>query len=235
VLAVGTAFDYLLFALPAMILSVWAQARISRAYAAGARIPAASGVSGAEAAALVMKAGGVAGVAIEPVAGELSDHYDSSRKILRLSHEVYAGRSLAALGVAAHEAGHAIQDAAHYPGLVVRNLIVPMASIGSSVFWVPLLAGLMFGLVRLILLGVVLFSITVAFQLLNLPVEFNASRRGRRILSATGLVGAEEDEVVNKVLSAAALTYVASTLTSLLQLLYFLVRFGLLRGQRRKD
>ena len=137
--------------------------------------------------------------------------------------------------MAAHEAGHAIQDASHYPGLVVRNLIVPLASIGSSVFWVPVVAGLMFGLIRLILLGIVLFSITVVFQLVNLPVEFNASRRGRQILRETGVISTEEDGVVGKVLNAAALTYVAATLTSVLQLLYFLARFGILRGRQRRE
>ncbi len=227
--------DYLLFALPGMALSMWAQARIATAYAAGSRIPAASGLTGAEAAALVMRAGGVTGVPIEPVAGELSDHYDPSHKVLRLSRGVYAGRSLASVGVAAHEAGHAIQDASHYPGLVVRNLIVPMASIGSTVFWVPVLAGLFFGMNRLILLGIILFSVTVVFQLVNLPVEFNASRRGRQILQSTGIISQAEDQVVGRVLNAAAWTYVAATLTSLLQLLYFLVRYGMLRSRQRRD
>ncbi len=228
-------FDYLLFALPGMALSMWAQARITTAYAAGSRVPAASGLRGADAAALVMEAGGVSGVPIEPVAGELSDHYDPSRKVLRLSERVYAGRSLAAVGVAAHEAGHAIQDASHYPGLVVRNLIVPMASLGSTVFWVPVIAGLLFGINKLILLGIILFSVTVVFQLVNLPVEFNASRRGRKILRATGIISEAEDQVVGKVLNAAALTYVAATLTSVLQLLYFLVRYRMLRGRQRSD
>jgi uncharacterized protein len=154
---------------------------------------------------------------------------------LRLSHEVYAGRSLAAVGVAAHEAGHAIQDASHYPGLVVRNLIVPVASLGSNIFWVLIIAGLMLGMMRLILLGIILFSITVVFQLINLPVEFNASRRGRQILESTGLITANEDQVVAKVLNAAAWTYVAATLTSVMTLLYYLVQFGLLGGRRRED
>jgi Zn-dependent membrane protease YugP len=225
--------DYILFALPGTLLSMWAQARISSAYAMGSRIPAASGLSGAEAAAMVMKAGGVSGVAIEPVAGELSDHYDPRQKVLRLSQGVYAGRSLASVGVAAHEAGHAIQDASHYPGLVVRNFIVPMASIGSAFFWVPLLAGLALGIMKLVLLAVILFSLSVIFQLVNLPVEFNASRRGRQILQSTGIVRAEEDQVVGKVLNAAAWTYVAATLTGLLTLLYYLIRLGLLGGRRR--
>jgi Zn-dependent membrane protease YugP len=226
--------DYFLFALPGIALSLWAQARISSAYAAGSRIPARAGVTGAEAATMVMRAGGVASVAIEPVNGELSDHYDPTHKVLRLSQGVYAGRSLAALGVAAHEAGHAIQDASHYPGLVVRNLIVPMASIGSMLFWVPVIAGLLLGMMRLIVLGIILFSLTVVFQLVNLPVEFNASRRGRQILQSTGLISTDEDEVVGKVLNAAALTYVAATLTSVMTLLYYLFQFGLLGG-RRKD
>jgi Zn-dependent membrane protease YugP len=227
--------DYVLFAIPGIALSMWAQARISSAYAAGSRIPARAGITGAEAAAVVMQAGGVSGVAIEPVAGELSDHYDPSRKVLRLSHSVYGGRSLAALGIAAHEAGHAIQDASHYPGLVVRNLIVPMASLGSMLFWVTVVAGLVLGMMRLIFLGVILFSLTVVFQLVNLPVEFNASRRGRQMLQATGLVGDDEDQVVGKVLNAAALTYVAATLTSVMTLLYYLFEFGLLGGRRSRD
>lgn len=227
--------DYFLFLLPGTLLSMWAQSRISSAYAAGSRVPAASGLSGAEAAAMVMKAGGVSGVAIEPVTGELSDHYDPRQKVLRLSHGVYAGRSLASVGVAAHEAGHAIQDASHYPGLVVRNLIVPMASVGSAFFWAPLLAGLAFGMTKLIMLAVILFSLSVVLQLVNLPVEFNASRRGRQILQSTGIIHAEEDRVVGKVLNAAAWTYVAATLTSMLMLLYYLVQLGLLGGRRRRD
>jgi Zn-dependent membrane protease YugP len=227
--------DYFLFALPGLLLSMWAQARISSAYAAGSRIPARAGITGAEAAALVMRAGGVASVAIEPVAGELSDHYDPSHKVLRLSQGVYGGRSLAAVGVAAHEAGHAIQDASHYPGLVVRNLIVPMASVGSMLFWVPVIAGLVLGMMRLVAVGIILFSLTVVFQLVNLPVEFNASRRGRQMLLSTGLVSADEDEVVGKVLNAAAWTYVAATLTSVMTLLFYLFQFGLVGGRRRRD
>ncbi len=224
-----------MFAIPGIALSMWAQARISSAYAEGSRIPARAGVTGAEAASMVMQAGGVAGVAIEPVAGELSDHYDPRGKVLRLSQAVYAGRSLAAVGVAAHEAGHAIQDASHYPGMIVRNLIVPMASIGSMLFWVPVMAGLFLGLMKLVMLGIILFSLTVVFQLVNLPVEFNASRRGRQILQSTGLVSPDEDQVVGKVLNAAAWTYVAATLTSVMTLLFYLVQFGLLGGRRRRD
>jgi uncharacterized protein len=227
--------DFFLFALPGILLTLWAQARISRAYAAGSRIPAASELTGAQAAIMVMRAAGVTGVAIEPITGELSDHYDPSRRVLRLSHSVYSGRSLAALGVAAHEAGHAIQDASGYPGLVVRNLIVPLASIGSQVFWLLIAAGLLLEMFRLIVLGIILFSLLVVFQLVNLPVEFDASRRGRRILLSTGMITPQEEQPVAAVLNAAAWTYIAATLTSAMTLLYYLFAFGLLGGRRRSD
>jgi len=227
--------NYLLFALPEIVLSMWAQARISHAYAVGSRIPAASGLTGAQAAAMVMREGGVSGVTIEQVAGELSDHYDPRNKVLRLSGEVYADRSLAAVGVAAHEAGHAIQDASGYPGLVVRNLIVPLASIGSTFFWLPILAGLLFEMAVLIVAGLILFSLTVLLQLINLPVEFNASRRGRELLQSTRLVTAAEDQAVAKVLNAAAWTYVAATLTSLPTLLSYLLKFGSLARRRSRE
>jgi uncharacterized protein len=227
--------DYLLFALPGILLASWAQWRISSAYAAASRVPAMSGLSGAEAARAVMQAGGVGPVAIEPVAGQLTDHYDPRHKVLRLSEGVYSGRSLAAVGIAAHEAGHAIQDASRYPGLVVRNAIVPVASLGSTVFWLLILAGLILGMFRLILLGIILFSITVIFQLINLPVEFDASRRARQMLLSTGIVAPDEDHVVGQVLNAAAWTYIAATLTSVMTLLYYLFEFGLLGGHRRND
>jgi uncharacterized protein len=226
---------YFLFLLPGLLLAMWAQARISAAYAEGSRIPASSRLTGAEAAAHVMAAGNVSGVTIEPVGGELTDHYDPRSKVLRLSEGVYAGRTLAALGVAAHEAGHAIQDASGYPGLVIRNLIVPVAGFGSSLFWILIVAGLLLHMFQLIFLGIALFSFTVIFQLINLPVEFDASRRARSALLDAGLVNADEDRVVGKVLSAAAWTYVAATLTSVLTLLYYLYRFGVLGKRDRGD
>jgi uncharacterized protein len=229
-----TALDYFLYALPGLLVTMWAQARIRQAYALGSRIAASSGLSGAEAAIAVMKAAGVENVAIEPVQGELSDHYDPAHKMLRLSPKVYGGRSLAAVGVAAHEAGHAIQDATHYPGLVVRNLIVPLASIGSTVCWLPVMAGLLIGMTRLVFLGIALFSVTVVFQIINLPVEFNASRRGREMLRSTGVISPGEDQVVGKVLNAAAWTYVAGALTGVLTLLFYLGQYRLLK-RRRQD
>ena len=222
---------YLLFILPGFLLALWAQWRVQAAYNYASGIPARSGYAGAETAHLLLRAAGVPGVEIQPVRGFLSDHYSPGEKVLRLSPEVYAGRSLAALGVAAHETGHAFQDAARYPLLVVRNALVPLAGFGSSVSWIILLLGFMLHLAGLIYLGIAVFSLTVLFQLVNLPVEFDASRRARLALVDTGMVSRDEDMVVGKVLNAAALTYVAGTLTAILQLLYFLFRAGAFRGR----
>ena len=228
------AFDplYLLLMLPGMAVAGWAQTRIASAYREGSRYRVSSGVTGAKAAAVIMRSSGVNNVPIEPVAGQMTDHYDPSKKILRLSADNYQDSSLAAVGVAAHEAGHAIQDASHYPLLVVRNLIVPLAGIGSNISFTALLAGLIFQSMTLVWVGILLFSTVVVFQLVNLPVEFDASRRAREQLQLTGLITPEEDQVVGKVLGAAAMTYVAATLTSILQLLFFVIRA---RGFRRRQ
>jgi Zn-dependent membrane protease YugP len=230
------AFDplWILLMLPGMALAGWAQSRILSAYREGSRYRASSGVTGAEAAATIMQSGGVGNVPIEPVAGQLTDHYDPSQKVLRLSATNYQYNTLAAVGVAAHEAGHAIQDADHYPLLVVRNLIVPLAGIGSNLSFTALLAGVFLHWMPLVWLGILLFSLVVLFQVVNLPVEFDASRRAREQLLRTRLISPEEDQMVGKVLNAAAMTYVAGTLTSILQLLFFVIRaFG--AGRRRDD
>jgi uncharacterized protein len=226
---------FLLFLAPGLLVAMWAQAKVSSAYAEGSRVPSSSGLSGKQAAAEILRAAGAHGVSIAPVAGPLTDHYDPGQKVLRLSEGVYAGRSLAAVGVAAHEAGHAVQDASHYAPLVVRNLIVPVAGIGSSMAWIVMIAGLVLRYYDLIVLGLLLFSATVVLQLVNLPVEFDASRRARQALATTGLISPAEDATVGKVLNAAAWTYVAATLTSILTLLYYLYRFGLLGGRSRND
>jgi Zn-dependent membrane protease YugP len=221
---------YLLFLAPGILLALWAQWRVRSAYSQASQVGARSGVSGAEAAATLLDTAGVQGVRIESVQGFLSDHYVPGKRILRLSPEVYSGRSLAALGIAAHESGHALQDATRYPLLVLRNGLVS---------WLVLMVGFTLaslGMVLgqwLVILGMALFSLVVVFQLVNLPVEFDASRRARATLLDTGLVTPAEDVVVKKVLDAAALTYVAATLTSVLTLLYFLFRSGLLTGGRR--
>jgi Zn-dependent membrane protease YugP len=223
---------YFVFLAPALLLATWAQFRVRSTFHAAIQIPSESGLSGAQAAKELLHNAGIKGVTIEPAEGFLSDHYVPGRKLLRLSSDVYTGRSLAAVGVAAHETGHAMQDARRYPLLWLRSFLVPVASIGSNLAWVILLAGLVFSLLPLVYVGIIAFSTTVAFQLVNLPVEFNASRRARAALLAGGLVSHEEDQEIKKVLNAAALTYVAATLTSVLTLLYFLFRSSRL-GRRR--
>lgn len=227
-------FDYwyFIFLAPGILLALYAQFKIQAAYSAASRIPAASGVSGAEAASVLLQRAGLHHARIEPTQGMLSDHYVPGQALLRLSPGVYANRSLAALGIAAHETGHAFQDAERYPLLVVRNGLVPLAGFGSNAAWLIILAGFVLSLTPLIIAGIVIFSFTVLFQLVNLPVEFDASRRARVALVETGLITMQEEPVVARVLNAAALTYVAATLTSVLTLLYFLFRAGLLGGSR---
>jgi Zn-dependent membrane protease YugP len=215
---------YFLFIIPGVLLAMWAQARISSAYNHASQIPAARGITGSEAAQALLRAEGVHGVEIETVPGQMTDHYDPSEKVLRLSWDVYQGHSLAALGIAAHEAGHAIQDKERYGPLVVRNLMVPLASFGSNAAWIIIVIGLTMKLAGLIYVGIAAFGLTVLFQLVNLPVEFDASRRARRQLVAAGIVTPQEEEEVGRVLNAAAMTYVAATLTAVLTLLYFLFR-----------
>jgi uncharacterized protein len=205
--------DYLLLSLPGLLLTIWTQARIIRAYAAGSRVSAVSGLTGAEIAEWVLRAGGVIDAEIEQASGELSDHYDAGHALLRLSPEVHEGPTLTAWGIAAHEAGHAIQQAGGYAGLVARNLVVPWVSLGSQVCWILTGAGLWLGMERLIVLAIILFSLSLGLQLLNLPVELDASRRSREILRSEGLVSVEEEPVVARVMNAAAWTSVAATLT----------------------
>ena len=208
------------------------QFRVQSAFGWAKQIPAHSGYTGAQAAATLLRSAGVEGVDIEPVEGFMTDHYVPGQRVLRLSPEVYGGRSLAALGVAAHECGHALQEATRYPLLVLRNGLVPLAGIGSNLSWIIIMAGFLLHLAGLIYVGIAAFAVTVVFQLVNLPVEFDASRRARRALVDAGLVTPEEDATVGKVLNAAALTYVAATVTAVLTLLYFLMRAGLLGGRR---
>jgi Zn-dependent membrane protease YugP len=223
---------YFVFLAPAMLLALWAQWRVKSAYAEASRVAARSGYSGAQAAEALLHSAGISGVRIEQIDGFLSDHYVPGQHVLRLSPDVYNGRSLAALGIAAHECGHAMQDARRYPLLVIRNGLVPLASLGSNLSWIILMVGFLLASMKLVLVGILAFSLTVLFQLFNLPVEFDASRRARIALADTGLISPAEDVYVKRVLGAAALTYVAATLSSIMTLLYFLVRSGLLGGRR---
>ncbi len=223
---------YFLFLAPAMLLAGWASVRVKSTFARASELAPSSRMSGAEAAAHVLDAYGLRNVSIEPAQGFLSDHYDPRHKVLRLSPDVYQGRSLAAVGVAAHEAGHAIQDASSYGPLAIRNGLVPLAGIGSNFSWILLIIGFMLGSATWLWAGIALFSVTVLFQLINLPVEFDASKRARAILVQQGIVSPQEEPEVGRVLNAAAWTYVAATLTAILTLLYFLFRSGLLGGRR---
>jgi hypothetical protein len=209
--------------LPAIVLGLWAQWRIHAAYGQAQQMPAP--LSGAAAARHILDSAGLNAIDIEQVAGHLSDHYDPRAKVLRLSPDVYASRSLAAVGIAAHEAGHAIQDAVHYAPLVVRNAAVPVASVGSGLGMIVLMIGLAMALQPLIWAGIILFGGVAFFQVVNLPVEFDASNRAKAQLVELGIVPREEMRYVNKVLNAAALTYVAATLQAVLTLLYYIIRF----------
>jgi Zn-dependent membrane protease YugP len=226
---------YFLFALPGLALSLWAQFRVKSTFGKYSQVPARSGMSGAEAAAELIRQRGVRGVRIEQTSGTLSDHYDPFQRVLRLSQDVYHGRSLAALGVAAHEAGHAIQHAHAYGPLKFRSLLVKPANIGSNLGVMLAGLGLLFQATSLTMLGIVLFSAAVLFTLVTLPVEFDASRRAVLALRELNIVTASEAGGAKAVLDAAALTYVAAALTAVLQLLYFLMRAGLLGGRRESE
>ncbi len=215
---------YLLYMAPAMLLAMWAQWRVHSAYAAAQQMPAP--LSGAAAARHVLDSAGLQNVGIEPIPGELTDHYDPRDKVLNLSEAVYQSRTLAAVGIAAHEAGHALQDAAAYAPLVVRNAIVPVAGFGSQAgIWIVFL-GAILQQPMLVSLGIVLFSAMVFFQVVNLPVEFNASARAKAQLVSLGIINEEELHQVANVLNAAAWTYVAATLQAIMTLLYLISRFG---------
>ena len=213
----------LIFLLPAFLLSLLAQLLVKSAYARAMQIAART--SGFAAARHILDAAGLQSVAIEQIPGRMSDHYDPRAKVLRLSQDVYHGRSLAAVGIAAHEAGHALQDAKHYAPLIIRNAAVPAANFGSGLGMLFLFLGVALVLQPLLLVGIVVFSATVVFQVVNLPVEFDASARAKRQLVDLGIVDAQELRWVKKVLNAAALTYVAATLQSVMTLLYYVLRY----------
>ena len=215
---------YLLYLAPALLLGFWAQARVRSTFAEAQQVR--TPMSGAEAARMVLDSAGLRDVRIEPIEGFLSDHYDPREKVLRLSPHVYQGRTMAAVGVAAHEAGHALQDAHRYGPLAVRNAAVPVANFGGGISMIVLIAGIALQSVPIIWLGIAAFSALVFFQLINLPVEFDASRRAKDQLAELGIVPRQDQAYVGSVLNAAAWTYVAGTLQAVLTLLYYVVHFG---------
>jgi Zn-dependent membrane protease YugP len=219
---------YLIFMAPAFLISIIAQIWVKGAFSKYSKMSSQSGYSGAKTAFNILKTNGIDDVSIEETTGFLGDHYDPRTKSLRLSPDVYRSNSLAAIGVAAHEAGHALQHAQGYAPLHLRSLLVPVASIGSNLAWPLLFIGFFLQSMMMVKSGVLLFSGVVLFQLVTLPVEFNASRRALAALRTTGLVSEYEIDGSRKVLTAAAMTYVAAAAAAILQLLYFLLRAGLL-------
>ncbi len=215
---------YLVFVAPAIILMLWAQWRVKAAYRHGMQVPAP--LSGAAAARYILDNSGCHEVGVEVASGWLSDHYDPSSRVLRLSPEVYESHTATAVGIAAHEAGHALQHATHYAPLVVRNAAVPAAQVGPTLSIILLMLGAVLGKPSLIVLGLLAFSMIVVFQLVNLPVEFDASNRAKRLLGQLNIVDEEGALAVRSVLNAAGWTYVAATLQSILTLAYYLFRFS---------
>lgn len=210
-----------------IILSLGASAKVKSTFAKYSRVRSMSGLTGAQAAEKILNASGIYDVQIERISGQLNDHYDPRSKVLRLSDSVYADTSVAAIGVAAHECGHAIQHDHHYVPLIIRGALVPVANFGSTLAFPIILVGIFLGGSQtLINLGILLFSIAVLFQLITLPVEFNASRRAVARLGETGILFGDELHDTKKVLDAAALTYVAAAAATFLQLLRLIILFG---------
>jgi Zn-dependent membrane protease YugP len=222
---------YWMMMIPVLLLSVFASIKVKSTFSKYSRVASASGMTGAEVATQILRRNGLTNVAVTETGGFLSDHYDPLKKVVRLSPDVYRSNSISAIGVAAHETGHAVQHAKAYSPLVLRNMMVPVANIGSSLSWIIIIAGFIFGAMGLVKAGIVLFSVVVFFQLVTLPVEFNASSRAKEMLASYGLISQTELVGVRKVLSAAAMTYVAAAASSVVTLLYFLIRAGLLGGR----
>ncbi len=224
---------YLIFMAPAFLLMLAAQWYVSSAFKKWSRVPLRANLSGAEAAERLIRYGGLYGVRVEAVQGMLTDHYDPRSKVLRLSPQVYQGRSVASVAVAAHELGHALQDQEGYAPLKLRGMMVPAVNIGSYLGWILIFIGLILNFLQLAVVGLVVFSLGAVFALVTLPVELNASARAKRLLRETGIVQTEEEAMgVNRVLNAAALTYVAALVTALLQVMYYaMLIFG---GRRRR-
>ncbi len=231
----GYYFDLTYFlVLIGVALSTMASAKVKSTFNCYSRVPSRSGCTGAMTAERILRMAGINDVRIEQVSGNLTDHYDPKNKVLCLSETVYGQNSLAAVGVAAHECGHAIQHATEYVPLKIRSAIVPVANFGSQISWPMILIGVVLGNSGsvLIRLGILLFCAAVAFQLVTLPVEFNASSRAVQILGESGILYEDEVGLTKKVLSAAALTYVAAAASSILQLLRLIILFG---GRRKRD
>lgn len=205
--------------IPAMIISFWAQTKINSTYSKYNEVRTMNGYTGEQVARRILDEAGLYDIRIEVINSKLGDHYDPSQRILRLSPDVYYGSTISSAGIAAHEVGHALQHKERYVPLVIRNSIVPVVNLGSSMSWILFFAGLVLGFKGLTTLGILLFSGVVIFQLITLPVEFNASSRALNILKSRGILYGDETKNAQKVLDAAAMTYVAATLMAVSQLI----------------
>ena len=230
----GYYFDptYILIIIAA-IISLIAQWRVNSAFSKYSRVASMSGMTGAQAARMILQSNGINDVSVQRISGKLTDHYNPSTKVLNLSESVYGSTSVAAIGVAAHECGHAVQHQVGYFPLSLRTALVPVANIGSQLSWVFIIVGAILSFNQtLITIGIIMFSAAVLFQLVTLPVEFNASARALEQLESNGILYRDEVSQTRKVLSAAALTYVAAAATAILQLLRLIILFG---GRDRRD
>ena len=223
---------YFVIITPGLLLSLWASWKTKSNFKKYSRVRAISGFTGAQAAQRLLNACGIEEVRIVSTSGMLSDHYNPLNKTLALSNGVYESSSIAAIGVACHEAGHAIQHAQNYGALWLRSTLVPTANIGSSIGYFVMFFGLFLQSVNMVLVGAILFSSVLPFQIVTLPVEFDASARAKRLVVEHGIVSIQETEGINRVLNAAALTYVAAAISTLLTLFYFLLRSGIIGGRR---
>lgn len=230
-------FEYIIILIPAIILTVYAQSKVFSTFKKYSAVRCRSGMTGAEAARRILNSNGIYDVEIQPIGGSLTDNYDPSRKVLRLSQDVYGSTSLSAVGVAAHESGHAIQHSRNYVPLKLRSALVPITNLASRMAMPFILIGILFGAYwgsrvgyTIVEIGIVFFAVSVLFSLITLPVEFNASRRAVKTLQETGVVAQDEVGAVRSVLSAAALTYVAAAATAIASLLRLILIFG---GRRR--
>ena len=233
----GLDMTYIVLVLPCILLSLWASSNVKSTFSKYSKQFSQRRLTGAEAAQRVLLANGVRGVRIERVSGELTDHYDPKTNVIRLSDGVYSSTSTAAIGVACHEAGHAVQYAESYAPIKLRAAIIPITNFGSKIAMPLILMGILFSSLgyfsdALVYLGIACFGFSLVFQLVTLPVEFNASRRAIQTIESAGLLTAEEQRGAKKTLKAAALTYVAATAVALAQLLRLIAIFG---GRRRRD
>lgn len=228
----GIDLSYIVLVLPAILLGFWAQMRVKSTYARYSQVRASRGITADQAARLILDMNGLRDVPIQRIAGSLTDHYDPRDRVVRLSESVYGSPSIAAIGVAAHEVGHAVQHATGYTPMKLRSAIVSVTNIGSTLSMPLILIGLLLNSSRLAMAGVALFGLVAVFQLVTLPVEFNASRRALVTLESRDILSGEEMQGARSVLTAAALTYVAALVQSLAQLLRLLILVG---GNRRRD